>query len=72
MWVDLDGAVNVRDLGGLPAGDGRQVAAGRLLRGDDMNDLSAADVDLLVIQIGLTTVIDLRSPAEVQDRGPGP
>lgn len=72
MWVDLDGAVNVRDLGGLPAGDGRQVAAGRLLRGDDMNDLSAADVDLLVIQIGLTTVIDLRSPAEVRDRGPGP
>ena len=71
-WLELDGAVNVRDLGGLPAGDGRQVVTGRLLRGDDLNDLSPADVTLLVSQIGLTTVIDLRSPGEVQARGPGP
>jgi protein-tyrosine phosphatase len=71
-WLELDGAVNVRDLGGLPAADGRQVVAGRLLRGDDLNDLSPADVTLLVSQIGLTTVIDLRSPREVQARGPGP
>jgi protein-tyrosine phosphatase len=71
-WLKLDGAVNVRDLGGLPAGDGRQVARRRLLRGDDLNDLSPADIDLLVGQIGLTTVIDLRSPAEARDRGPGP
>jgi hypothetical protein len=71
-WLELDGAVNVRDLGGLPAADGQQVAAGRLLRGDDLNDLSPADVDLLVTRMGLTTVIDLRSPAEVRDRGPGP
>ena len=71
-WIKLDGAVNVRDLGGLPAGDGQQVARRRLLRGDDLNDLSPADIDLLVGQIGLTTVIDLRSPAEARDRGPGP
>jgi protein-tyrosine phosphatase len=71
-WLKLDGAVNVRDLGGLPAGDGLQVAERRLLRADDLNDLSPADVDLLVSQIGLTMVIDLRSPAEARDRGPGP
>src|SRR5580692_11511369 len=71
-WLELDGAVNVRDLGGLPAGDGRQVVPGRLLRGDDLNDLSPADVTLLVGQLGLTTVIDLRSPGEVRARGPGP
>ena len=77
-WLVLDGAVNVRDLGGLPAGDGRpagdeqQVAAGRLLRGDDLTALSPADVTMLVSQIGLTTVIDLRSPAEVRASGPGP
>ena len=53
-------------------GDGQEVTAGRLLRGDDLNDLSPADVDLLVTRMGLTTVIDLRSPAEVRDRGPGP
>jgi len=30
-WIDLEGAVNVRDPGGLPAGDGRQTLGGRLL-----------------------------------------
>jgi protein tyrosine/serine phosphatase len=71
-WIDLDGAVNVRDLGGLPTDDGRQVLTGRLLRGDNLQDLSSADVRLLVTAIGLTTVVDLRSPHEVEAEGPGP
>ncbi len=71
-WLKLDGAVNVRDVGGLPAGRRRRIAEHRLLRADDLNDLSPADVDLLVGRIGVTTVIDLRSPAEARDRGPGP
>ncbi len=71
-WIELDGAVNVRDLGGLPADDGRQIAERRLLRGDNLQDLSPADVHLLVDELGVTTVIDLRSPAEVTAEGPGP
>jgi protein-tyrosine phosphatase len=71
-WVNLDGAVNVRDLGALPAGDGQRTAPRRLLRGDDLQDLSPADVRLLVEDIGVTTVIDLRSAAEVASEGPGP
>ncbi len=71
-WLKLDGAVNVRDLGGLQAGEGLAVAGHRLLRGDDLSDLSPSDMDLLVGEIGLTTVIDLRSPAELRARGPGP
>jgi protein-tyrosine phosphatase len=71
-WIELDGAVNVRDLGGLPAEDGRRVAEHRLLRGDNLQDLSPADVRRLVADIGLTTVIDLRSLAEVAAEGPGP
>jgi protein tyrosine/serine phosphatase len=70
-WIDLDGAVNVRDLGALPAGDGH-TAAGRLIRGDNLQDLSPADVRRLVDDIGLTTVVDLRSPYEVGAEGPGP
>ena len=31
-WVSLDGAVNVRDLGGLPLQDGGTTAPGVLLR----------------------------------------
>ena len=47
-WLELDGAVNVRDLGGLPAADGRQVVAGRLLRGDDLKIGHDRQVDLLL------------------------
>jgi len=71
-WIELDGAVNVRDLGGTPAGDGGQIAAGRLLRGDNLQDLSPKDVRTLVGDLGLTTVVDLRSTAELRSEGPAP
>jgi protein-tyrosine phosphatase len=71
-WIDLDGAVNVRDVGALATDDGGLTAPGRLLRGDNLQDLSPADVRRLVDDIGLTTVIDLRSPQEVAAEGPGP
>jgi protein tyrosine/serine phosphatase len=71
-WIDLDGAVNVRDLGGLPAHDGRETAAGVLLRSDNLQDLSPADVATLVDGIGLTTIVDLRSISEAESEGPGP
>ena len=71
-WIELDGAVNVRDLGGLAAGEGRLTAPGRLLRGDNLQDLSPADVQQLVDDIGVTTVVDLRSRYEVKAEGPGP
>jgi len=71
-WIELDGAVNVRDLGGLAAGGGRLTAPGRLLRGDNLQGLSPADVQQLVDDIGVTTVIDLRSRYEVKAEGPGP
>jgi len=71
-WIELDGAVNVRDLGALPADDGLATADRRLLRADNLQDLSPSDVRLLVNDIGVTTIVDLRSPAEVASEGPGP
>lgn len=71
-WIELDGAVNVRDLGGLPTDDGGKTAQARLLRGDNLQELSASDVALLVRDIGLTTIVDLRSTAERVSEGPGP
>lgn len=38
-WIDLEGAVNVRDLGALPTDDGGQTVAGRLLRADNLLSL---------------------------------
>jgi protein-tyrosine phosphatase len=71
-WIELDGAVNVRDLGGLPTEDGGKTADARLLRGENLQDLSPADIATLVGEIGLTTVVDLRSSDELASEGPAP
>ena len=71
-WIELEGAVNVRDLGGLATEDGGKTVGGRLLRGDNLQELSPSDVVRLVRDIGLTTVIDLRSSAELVSEGPAP
>jgi hypothetical protein len=71
-WVELAGAANVRDLGGLPTEDGGKTAEGRLLRSGSLQELSQADMARLVHSIGLTTVVDLRSTAELAAEGPTP
>src|SRR3954468_10329172 len=72
-WIDLDGAVNARDVGGLPLGDGSgAVARRRLLRSDNLQDLTAADVSRLVDDHALRAVVDLRTGVEVRLEGPGP
>lgn len=60
----LDGAVNVRDIGGYRSAHGLEVVPGRLFRGDALNRLTSADVELLD-RLGLRTVIDFRSAGEV-------
>jgi protein tyrosine/serine phosphatase len=71
-WIDLEGAVNVRDLGGLPTADGGSIVPGRLLRSENLQELSPSDVAKLVDEIGVTTIVDLRTTAEVEIEGPGP
>ena len=71
-WIDLEGAVNVRDVGGLPTEDGGATVRGRLLRADNLQQLSPADIAILVGDIGLTTVVDLRSSHERANEGPAP
>jgi protein-tyrosine phosphatase len=71
-WIELDGAVNVRDLGGLTTDDGGTTAQGVLLRSDNLQGLSDKDVRRLVDDYGVCTVLDLRTPTEVRLEGPGP
>jgi protein-tyrosine phosphatase len=71
-WIDLDGAANVRDLGGMPLTGGGTTAAGRLIRADNLQELSPADVKKLVDEIGVTVVVDLRTVAELSREGPAP
>jgi protein tyrosine/serine phosphatase len=71
-WIELENAVNVRDLGGLPAAGGKRTRHGQLVRSDNLQDLSPKDVTRLVNELGVTTVVDLRSVGEVDSEGPGP
>jgi protein tyrosine/serine phosphatase len=71
-WLTLDGTTNTRDLGGLPTVDGGTTRSGRVLRSDNLQTLSPADVQRLVREVGLREVIDLRSIAEVHLEGRGP
>jgi protein tyrosine/serine phosphatase len=71
-WIHLEGTANTRDLGGLPTTDGGRTLPHRILRSDNLQTLSDADVQLLVGEIGLREVIDLRTSAEVLLEGRGP
>jgi protein-tyrosine phosphatase len=64
----FDGCVNFRDLGGYLTGDGRRIAWRRLFRADGLHRLSDADHRRL-IDLGVATVIDLRTPDEAEQRG---
>jgi protein tyrosine/serine phosphatase len=71
-WIVLEGAANVRDLGGLPTKDGGLTRFGRVLRADNLQGLTEGDVTRLVGDLKLRNVVDLRSDAEVTLEGPGP
>ncbi len=71
MWIELDGLVNLRDVGGIPTTDGHAVRPGQLLRSDNLQDLTGTDVEAL-LELGLTDVVDLRSDYEAENEGPGP
>ncbi|MFI7317359.1 tyrosine-protein phosphatase [Streptomyces venezuelae] len=66
--VPLQGAVNVRDVGGYRTYDGERVREGRVYRADGLSKLTDTDVGTLA-GLGLTKVIDFRVPAEVQYDG---
>ena len=71
-WLHLAGTTNTRDLGGLPTIDGGETAFGRVLRSDNLQTLTAADVRTLVEEVGLTEVVDLRTTAEILMEGRSP
>ncbi|HZC26367.1 MAG TPA: tyrosine-protein phosphatase [Actinopolymorphaceae bacterium] len=59
-WPDC---LNVRDLGGLPTGDGRCIRYGALIRSDNHTRLSDAGV-AAVRAAGVSRIVDVRTPWE--------
>ena len=61
QWIELDGAVNAR-----------VVVPGALMRSDNLQSLTPRDVRVLVDELALELVLDLRTDVEVAREGPGP
>ncbi|MER6777035.1 MULTISPECIES: tyrosine-protein phosphatase [unclassified Streptomyces] len=66
--IPLQGAVNVRDLGGYRTWTGGQVRQGLVYRSDALGKLTPADVTALS-GLGLGKVVDFRIPMELQYDG---
>jgi protein-tyrosine phosphatase len=66
--IVLDNVHNFRDLGGYSTTDGRSIRWRMLFRADGLAGMSAADLEVMR-ELGLRTVIDLRSNKELDERG---
>ncbi|MFE9579857.1 tyrosine-protein phosphatase [Nocardia sp. NPDC006044] len=66
--IDLQGAVNTRDIGGYRTYDGEKTKSGKAIRSDSLEKLTDADVQKLA-GLKVQTVIDLRTPGGVQFAG---
>ncbi len=69
--MQLEGGLNFREVSKLPTENGSTIAPGRLFRSDTLQFLTQQDVDFLVATIGISTIIDLRLPYEVETEGFG-
>jgi protein-tyrosine phosphatase len=63
--LPLEGAYNIRDLGGYETVDGRTTNWGKYLRSDTLANLPQASADALVAY-GIRNIIDLRRSTELQ------
>ena len=63
--IALEGAVNFRDLGGYRTDEGRRTRWRVLFRADGLSELTEPDLAVLR-EIGIRTVVDLRSGEEVE------
>ncbi|HEV7958130.1 MAG TPA: tyrosine-protein phosphatase, partial [Acidimicrobiales bacterium] len=66
--VPFAGVFNFRDLGGYRTLDGRTTRWGRLFRSDALHDLTLEDLALFR-RLGVSSIVDLRSSAEVARTG---
>jgi protein tyrosine/serine phosphatase len=68
--LPLVGAFNFRDLGGYATVEGRHTRWGRVYRSDTLTALSSEDLEILR-ELGLRTVVDLRTKNEAERDGRG-
>lgn len=66
--VKLDGAWNTRDLGGYKTADGKwQIRPNRLLRSDNLNQITNNDKYILTADHHVTSIVDFRTDGQIND-----
>jgi len=63
--IELEGAVNFRDLGGYDTTDGQRTRWRVLFRADGLSELTEGDL-VILRELGIRTVIDLRTGHELE------
>ncbi|MBQ9079778.1 MAG: tyrosine-protein phosphatase [Clostridia bacterium] len=58
---------NFRDLGGIPAADGKHIRSGMLFRSGHLARIKPKTADRMRDKMGLRAVVDLRSPSELAE-----
>lgn len=69
--LPFDQVFNFRDLGGHATDTGRTVRTGRVFRADGLHRLQPTD-RVVLDELALRTVIDLRTPGEIEEWGHAP
>lgn len=64
--IKLDGAVNIRDLGGYKAANGKTIKPHKLIRAAELTNLSKDDIKKLTATYKLATIVDFRTDSEVE------
>jgi protein-tyrosine phosphatase len=67
--IKFENVINFRDIGGYPARDGYTVAWRRIFRSGEFRHMTRNDLEKLTGEIGLTSVLDLRSGSELENGG---
>jgi hypothetical protein len=69
--VDFERIFNFRDLGGYQSQDGRKVVWRRVFRSAEIRRMTRLDVVRMKEELSLTSIVDLRSQAELEKHGVG-
>lgn len=68
MFIDFDGIINFRDLGGIKTTEGRTVHKKCLYRCGELEKASDRDMQRLAQELKIRCVIDFRDPREAEER----
>lgn len=68
MFIDFEGIINVRELGGQITADGKTVRKNVLFRTGELEKASKEDIRRLAQDFKISSIIDFRDPGEARER----